>query len=459
MKPQQILALTAEFPACTGSGGQVRAFHCLEELARHADLTIAVLTPLPDKQQGPQIRARILQTTETDSSRPGISVRNRLAAFAMPWRQYGRRIMLTGQNICSDRSGLPRFSPIHWVYGVVLTVVACLLRIFLRPDPPDLHIRGPAGDRLLELLRSAKPDCGYQIIWAEHSYLYPLAERCQQIFPNSQIIVNAHNIEFQLKRSLAAGRSDWLGRFWLSENSRLYHSIESRMVRMAASVLCCSEADAARLRQLKSGKAAISVVPNGIDTHSFLPSVTPPAHELIVFTGTAGYAPNDDAVRWLLADVFPDVLKACPHAKLLLAGRNAARNWARLAQNHANVEIVCSPLDMRPLLQGALVAIVPLRQGSGTRFKILEAMSTGLPVVSTALGAEGLPVTHGQNILIADTSDELAASVRLLLNNKPLRQKLADAARQLVTEQLDWSGIRYRMIDSLREHKMLFPRS
>ncbi len=447
----QILALTAEIPANAGSGGQVRAFHCLEAVAGHADLTIALLTPVSEQLRNALPPwASIIESAAEGAPDKRNSIGTRLTAFAMPWREHGRWIMLTGQNICGDRSGQPGFSLMHWIYGLLLTVIACLLRVFCSPDPPDLHIRGPASDSLLETLRGRSKTVAYEIIWAEHSYLYPLAERCSQIFPGSRIIVNAHNIEFELKRSQASGRADWLGRIWLHENSRLYHQIETRMVRRADSVLCCSEADATRIRDAQSARAAILVVPNGIDTDHFRRSSATPDPNRLLFTGTAGYAPNDDAVRWLLTDVFPAVRKGCPQAELVLAGRNADRNWGTLVEDGARVQIVCGPADMRPLLQNAMVAIVPLRQGSGTRFKILEAMSMGLPVVSTSLGAEGLPVTHGENILIADTSNELAASVQLLFGNNLVRQKLSEAARQLVTETLDWRGIKHKMIESLQ---------
>lgn len=112
-------------------------------------------------------------------------------------------------------------------------------------------------------------------------------------------------------------------------------------------------------------------------------------------------------MKWLLSELLPQIRKRLPELRLILAGRQAARSWGAWVGSDEGIEVHSDVPDIRPLMQRATAAIVPLRQGSGTRFKILEAMSMELPVISTSLGAEGLNVQHGQNLLLADSVEDI----------------------------------------------------
>jgi glycosyltransferase involved in cell wall biosynthesis len=192
----------------------------------------------------------------------------------------------------------------------------------------------------------------------------------------------------------------------------------------------------------------LTVVPNGVDTAYFHSTETERNSETLIFTGTAGYKPNDDAVQWLVEGILPGILKVRPGVRLILAGMNAGSRWGQY-RKEGHIEVHCSVPDMRPLLGCAAVSVVPLRSGSGTRLKILEALSSGCAVVSTSIGAEGLDVISGRDLLIADSEAEFVSDVCQLLQDETLRKMLCQHGRWRVEHSYDWQTLERRAIDIL----------
>ncbi|MER3514494.1 MAG: glycosyl transferase family 1, partial [Chloroflexota bacterium] len=148
----------------------------------------------------------------------------------------------------------------------------------------------------------------------------------------------------------------------------------------------------------------------------------------LVFTGKMDFRPNVDAALWLAHDILPRVRQAHPEATLAIVGQRPSPAVARLAKQ-PGVIITGRVEDVRPYIAGAQVYVAPLRMGSGTRLKLLEAMAMGAAIVSTRLGAEGLPVESGRHLLLADTSADFAQAVTALLDAPAQRQALGRAAR------------------------------
>jgi glycosyltransferase involved in cell wall biosynthesis len=152
------------------------------------------------------------------------------------------------------------------------------------------------------------------------------------------------------------------------------------------------------------------------------------------------WLPNEDAMVWFCRDVLPLVRRAVPAVRLSIVGRTPTPAVMRLAAD-AGVHVTGRVDDVRPYMRAAAVYVVPLRIGGGTRLKIFEAMAMGQAVVSTTVGAEGLAVTHGRDVLLADGAPDFARSVVQLLCNIDQRRQLGRAARALVVEQFDWSTV------------------
>jgi glycosyltransferase involved in cell wall biosynthesis len=184
----------------------------------------------------------------------------------------------------------------------------------------------------------------------------------------------------------------------------------------------------------------VAVVPNGVDTIVNRPGLADPEPETLVFNGALTYYANADAMRYFLSEIFPLIHHSRPEARLKITGRTEGVDLSALPLN-GKVALTGYLEDVRPAVAGSWVCVVPLRIGSGTRLKILEAMALGTPVVATSKGAEGLEVTAGEDILIADEPGEFARQTLRLLGDPDLRQRLARNGRAVVEQKYDWAGI------------------
>ena len=207
-------------------------------------------------------------------------------------------------------------------------------------------------------------------------------------------------------------------------------------------VLAVSDADSASLTRLypEAVRAPIHVVPTGVDTEFFKPTAPSALSRRLVFTGSMDWLPNEDAMLFFCREIFPSIRAEEPEVTLSIVGRAPTPAVARLAQD-AGITVTGRVEDVRPHISESAVYVVPLRIGGGTRLKIFEAMAMGKAVVSTAVGAEGLPVRHGEHLLLADEPAAFATAVVRLLRDADARGRLESAARALVVEQYDWSAV------------------
>ena len=153
------------------------------------------------------------------------------------------------------------------------------------------------------------------------------------------------------------------------------------------------------------------------------------------------WMPNEDAITYFATQVLPLIKKEIPQVTLTVVGRKPTRKVLALASSNSTIRVTGGVDDIRPYVHKASVYVVPLRIGGGTRIKIFEAMSMSKPVVSTTVGAEGLPVVHGKNILLADTPESFATGTVELLKHPQTRHLMGQAARALVESRYGWSTV------------------
>ena len=218
-----------------------------------------------------------------------------------------------------------------------------------------------------------------------------------------------------------------------SLDARRWRRVQQSIAGSVETVTVCSELDARRL-----GAPNASIVPNGY------PAPDEPAgrsavgaEPTILFTGFHLYAPNTDGARWLVGEVLPHLRRLVPEVRLRLVGESLPA-VDRLHDPPA-VTVVGRVPEMLPELRRADVVAVPIRFGSGTRIKILEAFAHRIPVVATTLGAEGLQAEHGRHLLLADTPVAFAAACARLLQDHRLRSRLVDEAEALYRAGHKWS--------------------
>jgi glycosyltransferase involved in cell wall biosynthesis len=196
-------------------------------------------------------------------------------------------------------------------------------------------------------------------------------------------------------------------------------------------------------------RLAVSIVENGVDAAALSPLPEPPVTDTLLFVGTFTYRPNVDAALLLGREIFPLVRRAFPAARLLLVGHEPP-DAVRALGRELGVSLAGAVPDVRRAYERAAVAVAPLRAGGGTRLKILEAMALGRPVVSTRVGAEGLDVADGNDLLLADAPGDFAKAVARLLGDRPLRARLAANARRLVEARYDWARPGDALLDVYR---------
>jgi glycosyltransferase involved in cell wall biosynthesis len=232
-------------------------------------------------------------------------------------------------------------------------------------------------------------------------------------------------------------------RCWVSwRKSALY---ESLLFRRFDLITMASDLDVATGRHLVPEEdPPILLVPNGVDCGGFRPGLAASQVGRLVFSGALRYAANLEAMTYFLQEVYPRVRQQRPGVHLHITGSTQGADLARLRLDET-VTLTGFVDDIRPEIASACVSVVPVLSGGGTRIKILEAMALGTPVVSTSKGAEGLAVTPGENILLADTAQGFAQATLRLLEDPELRARLARNARQLVQERYSWSRIGRRL--------------
>ncbi|HOU11922.1 MAG TPA: glycosyltransferase family 4 protein [Anaerolineae bacterium] len=225
---------------------------------------------------------------------------------------------------------------------------------------------------------------------------------------------------------------------WISwQKTRCY---EAALFRKFDQIVMVSEADRRTCEQLPGHRTPVAVIPNGVDCVHHRPGLAEVRPNTLVYNGALTYSANYDAMQYFLAEIYPRIKQQAPDVTLTITGstRGVDLNGLRLDES---VHLTGYVEDVRlPVAQSA-ACVVPLRQGGGTRLKILEAMALGVPVVATSKGAEGLSVVNGEHLLLADDPAAFATAVLRVLREPDLRAHLIHNARALVEAQYDWKMI------------------
>ena len=219
----------------------------------------------------------------------------------------------------------------------------------------------------------------------------------------------------------------------------------------------CSEEDSRRWTDAHGPHTSVRIVPNTVRT-DWMPGLEVVARRYphrMLLTGVFSYRPNIEAARELAELVLPAVRAQVPDASVELVGRHPTARVRALHDPERGVQVRGEVDDIRPHLLGAGVMVVPLRVGGGTRLKILEAMSAGLPVVATATAAEGLCAVDGTHLLIAESPQEIATAALTLMSDGCLATRLARAARELVEARFSRPALRSRIASSVRDLELV----
>jgi glycosyltransferase involved in cell wall biosynthesis len=224
-------------------------------------------------------------------------------------------------------------------------------------------------------------------------------------------------------------------------------AIETRRIRRDELAACrsasiCVNVSATDRQRLEAAAPDVrsTVITPGVDCEALTPVERPPSTSHLVFVGSMNYVPNVDGAQFFVREVLPLIAAEISAVTVSIVGARPTASVRRLADD-PRVRVTGFVDDVRPYYAAAAAAIVPLRIAGGVRLKILEAMALGMPIVSTGIGAEGLDLAEGKDLLLADTAPQLAAAAVRLLRDAALRQRLAQHARATAVRRFSWNAV------------------
>jgi len=284
---------------------------------------------------------------------------------------------------------------------------------------------------LIRILQAEK----FDIVQFEMLYMSPYVKVVRK-YSDARIVLRAHNIEHLIWQRVSASTKNPVKRFYLQYLVRKLKKYECSTVRQFDGIAAITEQDAAFFRsagclQPEDGRRIpVVAIPFGIDPDQFPETNTEPEFPSLFSIGAMDWIPNLEGICWFLEQVWPQIHHKYPRLHYYLAGRHMP-GWIR-EKGFPNVEVMEEVEDAITFMRSKAILIVPLFSGSGIRIKIIEGMATGKPIISTAVGAEGIRCTHGQNIFIADTPEEFVRCISACIENKILCETVGRNARDLI---------------------------
>ena len=286
--------------------------------------------------------------------------------------------------------------------------------------------------RFERLLRDRLRATRYDVIHLEGQFLLPYVPAIRRE-TRAPIVLRAQNVEFRIWETLA-GQASGIQAQALHHIARTLGAWETAHLDDCDALVPIAAEDERDFRELGATRPSL-VLPCGIDTRAPVPAAAVEPHH-VYFIGSMRYLPNQEAVRWLADEAWPRVLALEPRARLTVAGSGfPAGLREHLVQR--GIDVAADVPDVRAFSAPFRAMLAPLFSGSGMRIKVLEAMSIGKPVIATTLGAGGIEVTSGENILLAGDPNELAQHVVRCMNDDALAERIGNAARALVVERYD----------------------
>ncbi len=396
-RPQRVLWVTPVPPSFDGAGGHLRQAHLLAALAAQADVSVLVSGEIADQ--------RINQTTRSVTE---LAVReDDWSAKARPLRRLRDLWLATGS-----------------------------------AQPREVAAFGPVRRAMTAHVTSFDGD----VVIVEYAGLAGLVSRVPRR-PGQRWILTLHNVASVMAAQEAAVASGRRQRWLYRRDTAKARRWEQKAVVGYDRLIVVSNED----RQAMGSPPSTTVIPNGVDGRRFSPtplSKTP----VVVFTGALYTGPNVDGVRWFCSEVLPLVRAQVPDVTVLVVG---ARPPAAVRELSAvtGVRVEADVASTVPWLGAARVAVVPLRVGSGTRLKALEALAAGRPVVGTTIGLAGLDLVDGRHALVADDPASFAAAVVRLLRDDDLADHLVVEGRRLVEDRYGWAGIADCFVDVVLDER------
>jgi len=310
------------------------------------------------------------------------------------------------------------------------------------PFTVQRYFRREAVQRISQIMQENRIDL-------VHFDLMHLAPYLECIGDTPSVLVN-HNVESLRLERLAQVQKSFAARTYLNLQQSKMRRLERDLCRRFTQLITVSETDAEILEATCNVKN-IEEIPNGVDADFFHVAGGKPEPDSLVWTGGMGSPYNRDAVDYFLEDIFPKIYVRRPQIKVTIVGDSPSPALQQYQARHPqNIFIAGYVDDVRPYMQRASIFIAPMRCGSGTKIKVINAMAMGKAIVPSSVGAEGIKVESGKDLIITDAPQEFADQVLRLLKDPARLRQMGENARQVVERYYDWRVI-YKKMDALYE--------
>ncbi len=381
----RVLFLNGDVPYPIDTGARIRTFNLIKHTQRNAEVT--------------------LLTMAQDSS---------YAERRAVMKEYCAEVLYVQR---------PPVSRLKFVSGLIRSLWSP------RPFIVDKHYFEPYARKVHELCHSGQFDL-------VHCDNISLADAVPVDSPIPTVLTE-HNMEAVIWERYYEEERNPLKKKYIHEQLRKVVTFEGDMCRRYDAVVAVSEED--RLRLAQSYKVHnVLVVPNGVDTDYFAPGTAEIIPNSLVFTGSMDWRPNQDAIVYFIQSIWPLIHQKCPAARVWIVGRKPSDKLLSMGKADPRITVTGRVDDVRQYSASAAVYIVPLRIGGGSRLKILEALAMQKAVVSTIVGAEGLELKNGEDIVLADSPEDFASRVLELFDRPAFRARLGETGRQTVLQKYDW---------------------
>lgn len=249
-----------------------------------------------------------------------------------------------------------------------------------------------------------------------------------------------HGVESYMIRRRMINEKSYLKKiYFLMESYKLRRFEKNNCSKFEMNIMVSND-DKHMLKNI-SPTANIEVVENGVDVNYFLPKTIHSNTNRLIFAGRLDQYSNMDAVLHFCMNVWPLIKERFPRIQFTIIGNNPPQKLLEIAKNDKRIEVLGYVDDVRPFFSKATVSVCPIRDGGGTRIKILDAMAMGMPIVSTTIGCEGIDVTPGNDVLISNTPEEFVKNIEIICTNDNVRENMSVSARKKAEDRYSWSSI------------------